>query len=302
MDKPHLLPALVTTPVKGTVGYPTWPATSDDAEADPVTEKGRGHLTESVRLTEISPGFLNTEHPCCVAFQRRKHLPPDHVPCMPFRSVNGVRDYRRCVSPVAAETCRSFRRTLLSETPCRGQALRWRRGFFARFVDSEACSGRIRAHTPGPTDGMCDFSCGTESNSRREAGTRLSICGKCLRDLSGRARVVEPIGLIAAVLGVVAAVLNRKRIVIHRYEDTAYSSAASSRSGPSRSPAKIGKRFKRLGICLGLAFMCACAGASTQDSNGALSNFLALPFFVCFLLAAYQSVAIVIMVLFRLWR
>lgn len=209
--------------------------------------------------------------------------------------------------------------------------------FCATFVDRNVSSARM-SHTAGGDLGTAKqsnrwFFLG-ETNSRRQAPqtaarsrngqevrgrpksplsgcqnanflgseNKAVNCGKCLRNCRDRTGIVEAIGLISAVLGIVAAVLNRRRIVIHRYESTSYSSTTSPRTGISKSPTRISKRFKRLVICLGLAFVCACAGASSQESNGALSNFMFFPFCICLLLGAYQVAAIVIMVFARLWR
>jgi hypothetical protein len=107
---------------------------------------------------------------------------------------------------------------------------------------------------------------------------------------------METLGFVSAVLGIVAAFLNRKRILVVRYESGRYT------GGPvvaHRANGTIGKRFKRLCAALGIAISMPMLEAVTGAD---LKEMLIWPFGICLLVAAYQMVAIVILVLARLLR
>jgi hypothetical protein len=93
---------------------------------------------------------------------------------------------------------------------------------------------------------------------------------------------MEIFGFLAAVLGLITAIINRKRFIVHRYETDSYSSYENT-----KPPVTIGKRFKRLAICVGVAFVCAMIGGSAMQSNKELSNFMVWPFAICMLVGAY---------------
>ena len=108
---------------------------------------------------------------------------------------------------------------------------------------------------------------------------------------------MEVFGFLAAVLGLVTAIINRKSFVVHRHETGSYRSNETT-----KPPVTIRKRFKRLAICVGLAFVFVMIIGSAAQSNSEVSSFMLLPFLICILVAAYQSVAIFIMCFARLWR
>ena len=115
---------------------------------------------------------------------------------------------------------------------------------------------------------------------------------------------MEIFGFLAAVLGVITAIINRKRIVVLRYEVT-----TSTLSGKPRSPVTVGKRFKRFLLCVALGFsfafllaIIAVALDTETKTIGFAFDILVWPFMFCMLLAAYQFVAMIILIFARLWR
>lgn len=107
---------------------------------------------------------------------------------------------------------------------------------------------------------------------------------------------MEALGFIGAILGLVAAIINRKRIVIHRTEHVSYNASSAAR----RVPITGRKRLKRLAVCVLGGFLCAMVGAASGSSDG--GDFMMFPFFLCFMVGAYQLVAITLAFFFRLWR
>jgi hypothetical protein len=107
---------------------------------------------------------------------------------------------------------------------------------------------------------------------------------------------MELLALLAAVLGVVAAIINRKRILVLRYEQAS-------------SPVTVGKRFKRFLLCVGLAFLfpvlygvVAGVSATEQATDKAVTDVLVWSTGICLLLGAYQFVAMIVLIFARLWR
>ena len=107
---------------------------------------------------------------------------------------------------------------------------------------------------------------------------------------------MEALGLVSAIFGIVAAILNRKRILVLRYERGRYTGGTAV---ARRAPGRIGKRFKRFCMALGIAFATPILEAATGAD---LQELLIWPFGICLLVAAYQLVAIVILILARLLR
>jgi hypothetical protein len=113
--------------------------------------------------------------------------------------------------------------------------------------------------------------------------------------------IVAILGIVSAVLGVITAIINRKRIIELRHTTT------SSWSSNPRPPVTFGKRFKRLCISLGLAFLLLMAigsmvGPGHDKTNETWATILILPLLIACLMAAYQFVAMVIVLFFRLWQ
>ncbi len=73
--------------------------------------------------------------------------------------------------------------------------------------------------------------------------------------------IAAALGVVSAVLGVVTAIVNRKRIIELRHTTT------SSWSSEPRPPVTFGKRFKRMCISLGLAFLLMMAIGSMVVSG-----------------------------------
>ena len=105
---------------------------------------------------------------------------------------------------------------------------------------------------------------------------------------------MEILGIISALLGLVAAILNRKRIIVFRYEDRQYRATSTDR----RSPTPIRKRLKRIGLCFLIMFGCGMVATSSSSGGSGLMEFVAA---VCMCVAAYQSAAIMITLFFRIW-
>jgi hypothetical protein len=110
------------------------------------------------------------------------------------------------------------------------------------------------------------------------------------------------LGVVSAILGVVAAIINRRRIVELRY------SIASGWNEAPRKPLTVGKRFKRLIISLVLAFGTmmllgsVVGSAPYDDTKNTLGLIILVPFLVLCLMAAYQFVAIFVVLFLGLWR
>lgn len=108
---------------------------------------------------------------------------------------------------------------------------------------------------------------------------------------------MEVLGFLSAVLGVIAAVINRKRIIVLRYDHGVRNSPSHTGGGPIT----IRKRMKRLLLALtaAMAFPCiAGAAGASGDSEG----ILVFAFAAFLLVAAYQLVAIFLLAVVRLWR
>ncbi len=114
---------------------------------------------------------------------------------------------------------------------------------------------------------------------------------------------MEVFGFLAAVLGLITAIINRKRIIELRH------TTSSPWSSTPRPPVTFGKRFKRLCISLALAFFLMLIigsiigpGPTHNTTNETWANILIVPFLIVCLMAAYQTVAIVIVLFARIWQ
>lgn len=108
---------------------------------------------------------------------------------------------------------------------------------------------------------------------------------------------MEIIGFIGAVIGLIAAILNRRRIIVVRPGQTSYEVQST------RPRMTIGKRLKRFVLALILAFGCvAIAAFVSPEPSGPVMEFMMWPFAICLLVAAYQAVAALIMIFASLWR
>jgi hypothetical protein len=115
--------------------------------------------------------------------------------------------------------------------------------------------------------------------------------------------IAAALGVVSAVLGVITAIINRKRIIELRHTTT------SPWTSAGRPPVTFGKRFKRLCISVGLAFLLMMAigaivgqGPPYDKTNETWAMILLVPFLILCLMAAYQCVAMVIVLFARLWQ
>ena len=110
---------------------------------------------------------------------------------------------------------------------------------------------------------------------------------------------MEVLGFLGAVIGLIAALINRKRIVVHT---TAPDSNALV-SSQHRPAITIGKRLKRACLAVGIGICCIVIAAIADPAEmGRVSKTMAFPFVIGIVIAAYQMLAIVIMIIGRLWR
>jgi len=111
---------------------------------------------------------------------------------------------------------------------------------------------------------------------------------------------VEILAFLGGLLGLIAAIINRKRIVYHVVG--APTQRANS-SAPGRHGVPISKRLKRVAIIAGGVFILMILGGAALDSgNESVANVIVWVVFAAMLYAAYQATAIVITMLARLWR
>ena len=115
--------------------------------------------------------------------------------------------------------------------------------------------------------------------------------------------IAAALGVVSAILGVITAIISRKRIIELQHTTT------SPWSSNTRPPVTFGKRFKRLCISLGLAFLLMLAigtmvgpGPTYDKTNETWAMILMVPFLIVCLMAAYQFVAMVIVLFARLWQ
>jgi hypothetical protein len=115
--------------------------------------------------------------------------------------------------------------------------------------------------------------------------------------------IAAVLGFVSAILGVVTALINRNRIVESRHATGSRSSSAT------RAPVTLGKRFKRFCICVGLAFLLMMTigslvgpGPPYDRTSETWAMILLSPFLFLCLMAAYQLIAMVIVLFARLWR
>lgn len=114
---------------------------------------------------------------------------------------------------------------------------------------------------------------------------------------------MEIFGFIGALIGIVAAIINRKRIIILRYEYGRSSSSYVADHGVT-----IRKRFKRFVLAVLIAFsipfcvgiFLGAQGQSTESED--VTKVLMWPFGIFLLVAAYQFLAMIVLVFAKLWR
>jgi len=106
---------------------------------------------------------------------------------------------------------------------------------------------------------------------------------------------MEIIGLISAVIGLLTAIVKRKKII-----ELKYSCEVNVSGGGSASTGRItiGKRFKRLVILLAVYFVLAMILAAGKAGEGVFVPIT----FVFFVLAFYQLMAMVILIFVSMWR
>lgn len=110
---------------------------------------------------------------------------------------------------------------------------------------------------------------------------------------------MEILGFLGAIIGLIAAIINRKQIVVHT---TSHYTNTATTSGYAPS-VTIGKRFKRACLAMGIGFGFMIIAATAEPNQmGPVSKTMAIPFVIGFVVAAYQVLAMFIMVLAKLWR
>ena len=108
---------------------------------------------------------------------------------------------------------------------------------------------------------------------------------------------MELLGLLAAIIGLVAAILNRRRIIVIRRE------TASSSTDTRPQAVSVAKRFKRMALSLAIAFVFFMStGIAANAENETLAHVLIWPFLICALVAAYQFVVLVLTMFVGLCR
>lgn len=125
---------------------------------------------------------------------------------------------------------------------------------------------------------------------------------------------MEILGFVGAIIGLVAALINRKQILIVRGEDEP--NAWGSSSLPSRSysatrkrePVAVRKRLKRFCLTMGVMIFLSCCGMGYEDfarrppGSSVVMQVLALPILACMAIAAYQLIAAFLTLFARMWR
>ena len=115
----------------------------------------------------------------------------------------------------------------------------------------------------------------------------------------------ELLGFLAAVIGLVSAWINRKKIVevrsTHTY--TVESAASSSQEGPPAGGSVLGRRIKRFFLCGGLAFVGLIAlGMCVENQQEDVASVLAWPIMILLVFAAYHLTAIAMILAWRVMR
>lgn len=110
---------------------------------------------------------------------------------------------------------------------------------------------------------------------------------------------MEILSFLGALIGLIAAIIGRKKIIVHTTSHAPHPAPESPRWGTT--PITIGKRFKRACIALVLGFAIVMLGAAIEsDGPRSMSDFWMIPFVVGFAVAAYQLFAAFLMILVRL--
>ena len=107
---------------------------------------------------------------------------------------------------------------------------------------------------------------------------------------------MEVLGFISAIIGLITALINRNTILQQRYGRGNASSAYTS-----GQPITVKKRFKRFLLAMAIAMVFPClSGAAGAGSEA--DEFFIWPFAICLLIAAYQFLAMLILIFAKLWR
>ena len=109
---------------------------------------------------------------------------------------------------------------------------------------------------------------------------------------------MEMLGLLSAIAGLIAAILNRKRIVIHRVEETGQDKSQP----PSRSRVTTGKRLKRFVVSFVVALLCLLIIGATAESSEDIAKLAVFPFLFFVMVGTYQLIAILLIGLRKLWQ
>lgn len=110
---------------------------------------------------------------------------------------------------------------------------------------------------------------------------------------------MELLAFLGGVLGLIAAIMNRKRIVYH--VQAPYNSVHGG-AGPTRR-IPIVTRFRRVALlAVGTVTLLLLTGAAAEANSDTLANIFVVGVFVCFMCSAYQAVAILITFVSRIWR
>ncbi len=117
------------------------------------------------------------------------------------------------------------------------------------------------------------------------------------------------LALLAAIIGLIAALVNRKKIVVHKYETPSKSSDEDFDEKHVTKPRKIIKkrvslrrRFKKFLLSSVGSFASLMVVGATLDFPVIFTNFMILVSFVLFILASYHLIAIFLIILKRIFK
>ena len=125
---------------------------------------------------------------------------------------------------------------------------------------------------------------------------------------------MEILGFVGAIIGLIAALINRKQIVVVRGENEsdAWSSSSSALHSYSptrkREPVTVKKRLKRFLLAIVVMVFLSCCGAGFEGASGPrppgssiVMQVLAWPMLACMMVAAYQLIAAILTLFVRMW-
>ena len=111
---------------------------------------------------------------------------------------------------------------------------------------------------------------------------------------------MEVLAFLGGVMGLIAAIIGRYRVIEHRHVSAA-AIPAGTLSPASRPPVTVRKRCKRLVLALAGGFLCIMiVGAGSRESP--MTTVAAITFAGMALMTAWQCTLIVLTLLLRLWR